>query len=171
MKCIKNSVLMWVNELFNGPCNNSDMIKSFLPRPSCYRIKIDLKGIDWAKKQARKHWRNAIFCDEASFWLHGGRVKMWTKRGKKSLATGSKTQSEGSYLGGFSSMGTFSLCIFRENLTGSLYCKILEWHLLSQAEVFSARQWSKTYLKSCKEIYGRKYATKIARLAKSKPRS
>ena len=25
-------------------------------------------------------------------------------------------------------MGTFPLCIFRENLTGPLYCKILEWH-------------------------------------------
>ena len=33
-------------------------------------------------------------------------------------------------------MGTFPLCIIRENLNGLLYCKILEWHLLSQAEVF-----------------------------------
>ena len=45
-----------------------------------------LKRIDWAKEHGRKHWRNAIFWDEASFWLHGGRVKCGRK-GEKSLAT------------------------------------------------------------------------------------
>ena len=31
--------------------------------------------------------------------------------------------------------------LFRENLTGALYSKILEWYLQSQAEVFHKNRW------------------------------
>ena len=88
-----------------------------------------LKRIHWAKKHARKHWRNAILCDEALFSLHGG-------RGKNRWQSVPKLSHKVHIWAGFSSMGTFPLCIIRENLNGLLYCKILEWHLLSQAEVF-----------------------------------
>ena len=56
-----------------------------------------IERIDWARKYEKKHWMNAIFCDEASFWLHGGRVKIWTKAeknaGKLSLSIGKRCTS------------------------------------------------------------------------------
>ena len=45
--------------------------------------KTRLKRIKWAKKNEKKWWINAIFSDVASFWLLGGRVKMWSKQGHK----------------------------------------------------------------------------------------
>ena len=42
---------------------------------------------------------------------------------------------------GFSSMGTFPLCIFDENLTAALFVKILEEHLLEQGKVFHQDEW------------------------------
>ena len=38
-------------------------------------------------------------------------------------------------------MGTFPLYIFRANLTGALYRKILECNLLSQADDFHKNSW------------------------------
>ena len=42
---------------------------------------------------------------------------------------------------GFSSMGTFPLCIFEHNMDGEFFVKILEVHLLAQANVFIEKNW------------------------------
>ena len=49
--------------------------------------------------------------------------------------------SKGPIWAAFSSVGTFSLCIFTQNLTGLLYTKILNTHLLTQANVFHENKW------------------------------
>ena len=41
----------------------------------------------------------------------------------------------------WSSMGTFPLIVFNQNLTGHLYSKILEWGLLAQADALHAGDW------------------------------
>ena len=41
----------------------------------------------------------------------------------------------------FSSMGTFPLCIFTENMNSEMFVRILEGHLLTQAKVFHQDQW------------------------------
>ena len=66
---------------------------------------------------------------------------MWTKAGKKRWQPVPKHSQKVHIWAAFSSMGTFPLCIFRQNLTGGLYCKILQWHLLSQADVFHQNSW------------------------------
>ena len=66
---------------------------------------------------------------------------MWTKAGKNRWQPVPKHSQKVHIWAAFSSMGTFPLCIFRQNLTGVLYCKILEWLLLSQAEVFHRNSW------------------------------
>ena len=99
------------------------------------------KRILWAKKNKRTRWQHAIFADEASFWLSRGRVKIWTKGNKKRFYPTTKHSSKIHIWATFSSCGTFPLCIFSQNLTGSSFCKILEWHLLDQAKVFHENKW------------------------------
>ena len=38
-------------------------------------------------------------------------------------------------------VGTFPLCIFNQNLDAAFFVKILEWHLLANAEVYHAMKW------------------------------
>ncbi|KAI6649511.1 hypothetical protein LOD99_11876 [Oopsacas minuta] len=38
-------------------------------------------------------------------------------------------------------MGTFPLCIFTDNIDAKMFIRILEGHLLTQAEIFHQDQW------------------------------
>ena len=100
-----------------------------------------LKRLDWAKKNKRKMWSRAIFADEASFWLSRGKIRMWTKSGKKKPQYSVKHSAKVHVWAAFSSMGTFPLCVFTQNMDTTLYLKILEWHLLRQAEAFHEKRW------------------------------
>ena len=100
-----------------------------------------LKRLDFAKKNMNKQWNKVIFCDEASFWLTSGRIKMWTKYGKTQWLPGPKHSPKVHIWAAFSSVGTFPLCIFTQNLTGLLYTKILDTDLLAQANVFHENKW------------------------------
>ena len=44
-----------------------------------------INRVKWAKKYKypAKDWSKTIFVDEMSKWLSRGRIRMWTKRGKK----------------------------------------------------------------------------------------
>ena len=100
-----------------------------------------LKRIEWARNNEHRDWRNVIFCDEASFWLHGGKVKLWVKRGKHRSLPMPKHSAKIHVWAAWSSMGTFPLIVFNQNLTGHLYSKILEWGLLAQADALHAGDW------------------------------
>ena len=76
----------------------------------------------------------ANFADEPSFWLHGGIVRLWTKPGETIHRLTVKNSAKVHVWAAFSSMGTFPLCIFTQNLTGDPFVKILEWHLIDQGE-------------------------------------
>ena len=114
------------------------------PYPSMVPLlteKNRLKRLDWARKYKNKHWCHAIFADEASFWLHRGVVRLWTKPGEINYRPMVEHSAKVREWAAFSSMGTFLLCIFTENLTGDLFVKILEWHLIDQAETFHGNRW------------------------------
>ena len=100
-----------------------------------------LKRIEWAQRNENKHWCHAIFSDEASFWLHARKVRMWTKGSKKRVIPSVKHSSKVHIWAAFSSVGTFPLCIFSQNLDAAFFVKILEWHLLANAEVYHAKRW------------------------------
>ena len=100
-----------------------------------------LKRLDWAKKNKRRMWSRAIFADEASFWLSRGKIRMWTKSGQKKPQYSVKHSAKEHVWAAFSSMGTFPLCVFTQNMDTTLYLKILEWHLLRQAEAFHEKRW------------------------------
>ena len=100
-----------------------------------------LKRLDWAKKNKRKMGSRAIFADEASFWLSRGKIRMWTKSGQKKPQYSVKHSAKVHVWAAFSSMGTFPLCVFTQNMDTTLYLKILEWHLLRQAEAFHEKRW------------------------------
>ena len=100
-----------------------------------------LKRIQWAQEHIDKDWQHAIFADEASIWVSRGRIRMWTKGDSVRHTTTVKHTQKINIWTGFSSMGTFPLCIFDENLTAVLFVKILEEHLLEQAKVFHQDEW------------------------------
>ena len=97
--------------------------------------------IEWAQKNKFKLWCRAVFADEASFWLNRGKVRMWTKSGKKRSQKTTKHSPKLHIWAAFSSFGTFPLCIFRQNLDAQFFVKILGWHLLTQAETFHGNRW------------------------------
>ena len=102
-----------------------------------YRIK-------WAKKYRypKKLWFQTIFLDEMSVWLSRGRIKIWTKSGKKKrLAPTTKHTPKIHVWAAFSSMGTLPLCISTQNMNSDLFIDILQTHLFAQAEVFHENQW------------------------------
>ena len=88
-----------------------------------------------------KLWCRAVFADEASFWLNRGKVRMWTKSERKRTQKTAKHSPKLHIWTAFSSFGTFPLCIFRQNLDAQFFIKILEWHLLIQADVFHGNRW------------------------------
>ena len=97
--------------------------------------------IEWAHKNKMKLWCRAVFADEASFWLNRGKVRMWTKSGRKRTQKTTEHSPKLHIWAAFSSFGTFPLCIFRQNLDAQFFIKILEWHLLTQADVFHGNRW------------------------------
>ena len=98
-------------------------------------------GLDWARTNIDRPWNQAIFADEASFWLFSGSVRMWTKNSEFRVSPTVKHSAKINIWAGFSSMGTFPLCIFEHNMNGEFFVKILEVHLLAQANVFHERNW------------------------------
>ena len=70
-----------------------------------------------------------------SIWLTRGRIKMWTNPNQRTAPT-TKHTPKINVLAGFSSMGTFPLSIFTDNMNNQMFITILEGHLLTQAEVF-----------------------------------
>ena len=76
-----------------------------------------------------------------SIWLSRGRIKMWTKSDTKRTAPTTKHTPKINVWAGFSSMGTFPLSIFTDNMNSQMFITILEGHLLTQAEVFHQNEW------------------------------
>ncbi|KAI6655306.1 hypothetical protein LOD99_2141 [Oopsacas minuta] len=102
-----------------------------------------LARLQWAKKYKypKKAWYQTVFIDEMSIWLARGRIKMWTKSGQKRIVSTTKHSLKINVWAGFSSMGTFPLCIFTENMNSQMFVDILEGHLLTQAEIFHRNEW------------------------------
>ena len=99
--------------------------------------------VQWARKfkYPKKLWYQTIFADEMSIWLSRGKIKMWTKSDKTRIVRTTKHVPKINVWAAFSAMGTFPLCIFTENMNSEMFIRILEGHLLSQAEVFHQDQW------------------------------
>ena len=99
--------------------------------------------IQWAKKHKypKSSWFKTVFIDEMSIWLSRGRIQMWTKSGKKRVAPTTKHAPKINVWAGFSSMGTFPLCVFTTNMDSLKFIEILEGHLLEQAKVFHQDDW------------------------------
>ena len=102
-----------------------------------------INRVKWSKKYRYpvKEWSKTIFIDEMSIWLAKGRLRMWTKRGKKRICPTTKHSAKIDVWAAFSSMGVFPLCVFRENMNSQLFISIMEGHLLRQAEVFHGTDW------------------------------
>ena len=102
-----------------------------------------INRVKWAKKYRYpvKEWSKTIFIDEMSIWLAKGRLRMWTKRGKKCICPTTKHSAKINVWAAFSSIGVFPLCVFRENMNSQLFISIIEGHLLKQAEVFHGTDW------------------------------
>ena len=97
--------------------------------------------VEWACRNIRNFWQDAIFADEASIWINRGRVRMWTKNGTSRTTPTVKHTQKIHIWAAFSSAGTFPLYIFRENLTAQIFCEILNGHLLQQARVLHGEKW------------------------------
>ena len=102
-----------------------------------------LARVQWAKKHKypKKAWNKTVYTDERSIWLSRGRIKMWTKSDTKRTAPTTKHTPKINVWAGFSSMGTFPLSIFADNMNSQMFITILEGHLLTQAEVFHQNGW------------------------------
>ena len=98
-----------------------------------------LKRIHWAQEHIDKDWQHAMFTDEASIWVSRGRIR--TKGDSVRHTTTVKHTQKINIWAVFSSIRTFPLCIFDENLTAVLFVKVLEEHLLEQAKVFHQDEW------------------------------
>ncbi|KAI6647836.1 hypothetical protein LOD99_8423 [Oopsacas minuta] len=100
--------------------------------------KNQLARQQWAKKYKypKKAWYQTVFIDKMSIWLARGRIKMWTKSGQKRIVPTTKHSPKINVWAEFSSMGTFPICIFTENMNSQMFVDILEGHLLTQAEIF-----------------------------------
>ena len=66
---------------------------------------------------------------------------MWTKSNKKRFAPPTKHVPKIHAWAAFSSMGTFPLCIFTQNMDSDLFLQIMEGHLIAQANVFHENNW------------------------------
>ena len=99
--------------------------------------------IQWAKKfkYPKKQWAKTVFADEMSIWLSRGQIKMWTKSDRERFVPTTKHTPKINVWAAFSSMGTFPLCIFNQNMDSTLFLDILQGHLLAQAEVFHENDW------------------------------
>ena len=102
-----------------------------------------LARIKWAKKfrYPKKEWAKTVFVDEMSIWLSRGQVKVWTKKYKKIIAPTTKHVPKINVWAGFSSMATFPLCIFRENMDSNMFLDIMHGHLITQAKIFHDSDW------------------------------
>ncbi|KAI6657090.1 hypothetical protein LOD99_15876 [Oopsacas minuta] len=97
--------------------------------------------VDWAKSNRCRDWEKVIFSDEMSIWLAGGRVCVWCKGDSKPVKPSTKHFPKLHVWGAFSARGTFHIKVFRENLTGRLYCDILHECLVEQASVLHPDGW------------------------------
>ena len=86
-----------------------------------------VKRLEWARSNFDRPWNNAEFADEASFWLFGGTVRMWTKKSEFRIAPTVKHSIKINILP--SSMGTFPLCIFDHNMNGKYSVKMMSIYL------------------------------------------
>ena len=66
---------------------------------------------------------------------------MWTKSNEKRFAQTTKLVTKIHVWAAFSSMGTFPLCIFTQNMNSDMFLDIMEGHLLTQAQVFHENHW------------------------------
>ena len=119
-----------------------DYSKSYPDKKPMVSEKNRLVRVKWAKKHKypKKSWYKTVFIDEMSIWLARGRIKLWTKSGQKRTPTTKHTPKINVWAG-FSSMGTFPLCIFTNNMNSEMFINILEGYLLTQAEVYHKDDW------------------------------
>ena len=135
-----------VNASFSTVCRalrDLEYSKKYPDKTPMLSEKNRLYRIVWAKKcmYPKKLWMQTIFLDEMSIWLSRGRIKMWTKSGKKRFAPTTKHTPKINVWAAFSSMGTFPLYIFTDNMNSDMFLHILKSNLLVQAEVFHLDQW------------------------------
>ena len=135
-----------VNASFSTVCralSDLEYSKKYPDKTPMLSEKNRLYCIVWAKKYMypKKSWMQTIFLDEMSIWLSRGRIKMWTKSGKKRFAPTTKHTPKINVWATFSSMGTFPLYIFTDNMNSDMFIHILKSNLLVQAEVFHLDQW------------------------------
>ena len=66
---------------------------------------------------------------------------MWTKSNQTRVVPTTKHVPKINVWAAFSSMGTFPLSIFTENMNSKMFIRILEENLLTQADIFDQDQW------------------------------
>ncbi|KAI6655403.1 hypothetical protein LOD99_2238 [Oopsacas minuta] len=66
---------------------------------------------------------------------------MWTKSNKKRIAPTTKHVPKIHVWAAFSSMGTFPLCVFTNNVNSGMFLDIMEGYLITQAQVYHESHW------------------------------
>ena len=97
--------------------------------------------MSWAKDNKATDWEKVVFSDEMSIWLSQGKICLWSRSDEHPVTPTSKHTTKLQVWGAFSSRGTFPLKIFRENLTGLCYIRILNECLIAQSQVLYPDGW------------------------------
>ncbi|KAI6648646.1 hypothetical protein LOD99_8003 [Oopsacas minuta] len=120
-----------------------DYTKKYPSNPPLVSEKSRIFRVKWARKHMypKKSWAPTVFADEMSIWLGRGKIKMWIKSWKTRVVPTMKHVPKINAWAAFSSMGTFPLCIFTDNMDAKMFIRILEGRLLTQAEIFHQDQW------------------------------
>ena len=118
-----------------------DYSKSYPDKKTMVSEKNRLVRVNGQRSTSTPSWYKTVFIDEMSIWLARGRIKLWTKSGQKRTAPTTKHTPKINVWAGFSSMGTFPLCIFTNNMNSEMFINILEGYLLTQAEVYHKDDW------------------------------
>ena len=105
-----------------------DYKKNYPSNPPLVSETNRIYRVKWARKNKypKKFWYRTIFADEMSIWLSRGKIKMWTKSNKIRVVPTTKHVPKINVWAAFSSMGTFPLCIFTENMNSEMFISILE---------------------------------------------
>ena len=99
------------------------------------------RRVSWAKENKLTDWEKVVFSDEMSIWLSRGKIFLWCKSDEHPIKPTSKHTPKIHVWGAFSARGTFPLKIFRENLTGLGYIRILNECLIAQSQVLYPDGW------------------------------
>ena len=87
------------------------------------------KRMEYADEMKGAEWRNVLFVDEKSFWLHTTVTHSWQKDGERKTIKTSRWTKKLHVWGGVGYYHKTKLVCFEENLTAALYQDILEKNL------------------------------------------